>query len=242
MKNTEIYIKYNNSIKKIKFKQFNKLIFKKFKNIVNYHLNLENTTLFINSNIITPNNFKRIVKNNSIIDINKKIKGGFIEEAMNVIGNLIKVILEPIVGPLVDIIDTIVLMGGLLGDFIKLFINLVEVATTIFDPNKVIDDVIFGIINGITSVFSVFIEKLDFSQSEADKTDSGGPFGVTEKKQAICMPPSFINLLILVLCPPLALFLYKGWTAFFLIIICALMTYYLYYFPGFIFAALYILC
>ena len=150
--------------------------------------------------------------------------------------------LEVIIDPIIAIGEGFIKMMELTEKIIRIFYDTIIAATSIFDPNKVIDDVIYGIVNGITSVFSVFIEKLDFSQSDADKTDSGGLFGVTEKNQRICMPPSFINLLILILCPPLALFLYKGWTAFFLIIICALMTYYLYYFPGFIFAALYILC
>jgi len=51
-----------------------------------------------------------------------------------------------------------------------------------------------------------------------------------------------MNLIILVVCPPLALYKDRGITGLFLVIVCALLTYYLYYFPGFLFAALHIMC
>ena len=223
----QIFIKLNN---KLKIYELNKYSYKNIRSEVLNKFRItkfqENYVLIHNNNILNESNFKNL-KNNDILNLNIKIKGG---------------IFDVLLDTLLSIYDFILKLGGLVDDLSKLFVNVMEMIPVIFDPNKIIDDVIYGIIEGITRVFSVFIEKLDFSQSEADKTDSGGPFGVTEKKQAICMSPSFINLLILILCPPLALFLYKGWTAFFLIIICALMTYYLYYFPGFIFAALYILC
>ena len=76
-----------------------------------------------------------------------------------------------------------------------------------------------------------------------DKEDAeGGPFGVKNKKRAVCVPPTLMNIIILILCPPLAIFLDKGLKGFFPTIICSLMTYFLYYFPGLIFAALHVLC
>jgi uncharacterized membrane protein YqaE (UPF0057 family) len=223
----QIFIKFNNKLQiynlsKVSYKNIKSDILNKF-GITKYH---ENYVIIHNNNILNSSNINKI-KDNDILNLNIKIKGG---------------IFDLLLDTLLSIYDFILKLGGLVEDLTNLFVNVMEMVPVVFDPNRLIDDVIFGVIEGISQIFSALIEKLDFSQSEADQTDSGGPFGVTEKKQAICMPPSFINLLILVLCPPLALFLYKGWTAFFLIVICALMTYYLYYFPGFIFAALYILC
>ena len=75
----------------------------------------------------------------------------------------------------------------------------------------------------------------------SDSKDDG-IFGMDERARRVCMSPSLINIIILVLCPPLALYLNKGLKAWYLVIVCCLMTYYLYYFPGFIFATLHILC
>ena len=66
--------------------------------------------------------------------------------------------------------------------------------------------------------------------------------GIYDKKNQVCVAPTLINLIILVVCPPLALYKDRGLKGFFLVIVCALLTYYLYYFPGFLFAALHIMC
>jgi uncharacterized membrane protein YqaE (UPF0057 family) len=149
---------------------------------------------------------------------------------------------EPFTDAVVSIANGAKKMLDLVVIFLELFPNLLQAAINIFKPDKIIDDVIWGVSSGIAQLFRVILEKLDFSQSKADNKGDGGPFGVTEKKQAICVSPSFINLMILVLCPPLAMFLHKGIKGWFLTMICALMTYFLYYFPGFVFAALHILC
>ena len=60
------------------------------------------------------------------------------------------------------------------------------------------------------------------------------------KKGKTCFKNSFIEVLILVLCPPLALFIKKGIAGIFSIIIASLLTYF-YYIPGLIYSALYIL-
>ena len=151
-------------------------------------------------------------------------------------------IFKPIIRPIVGIANGFVKMSELSVIILEIFGKTIEAAANIFSPSKLIEDVLYGVTHGITSMFSAIVEKIDIGGGDVDKEKDGGPFGVTEKKQATCIPPTLMNLMILVLCPPLALFLNKGISGWFITIVCALMTYFMYYFPGFIFAALHILC
>ena len=90
--------------------------------------------------------------------------------------------------------------------------------------------------NGITSMFEGIIKQFDTNETAPKK-------GIYEdKKNQVCVAPTLLNLIILVVCPPLALYKDRGITGLFLVMVCALLTYYLYYFPGFLFAALHIMC
>jgi len=109
---------------------------------------------------------------------------------------------------------------------------------------------------GINNMLSALMNKLSFSNEKTMKEKkadgSGGIFGIDDTSKSVCVKPTVINLIILVLCPPLALYLHlgrggiNGITGFFyllfMVIVCSGMTYYMYYFPGFLFAALHILC
>ena len=196
-------------------------------------LNFDDNYFIINNNrLLTKYNFNKLkilnkLENNSIFYIEKKIKGGIFDMLADLLDGLLTLLTN---------------LGGLIDNIIKLFINIMEIIPTVFSPGKVIDDVMYASTSGVAQVFKAFLEKIDFGQSEPDNKGDGGPFGVNDKQRAICVPPSFVNLLILVLCPPLALFMFKGIGGWFGVIICSLLTYYLYYFPGFIYAALHILC
>ena len=192
----------------------------------------DNYFIIYNNKILSEYSFNTLQKsnkinNNSIFYIEKRLKGGIFDMLADLLEGLWTLLTN---------------LGNLIDQIIKLFVNIMEMIPAVFSPSKVIDDVLYASTSGVAQVLRAFIEKIDFSQSEPDNKGDGGPFGVSDKNRAICVPPSFINLLILVLCPPLALFLHKGVGGWFIIIICCLLTYYLYYFPGFIFAALHILC
>ena len=141
-------------------------------------------------------------------------------------------------------------MSELLVDFVKIFFNLVKASITIFTPDKFINDVLYGSTAGIKLIFSSFLGSInsDLVSDSSKKNTSGGsgPFGVNEESKAgnkaICIPPTLTNIIFLIICPPLALFLHRGTKGTLQIILCAGLTYYLYYFPGFIYAALHILC
>ena len=153
--------------------------------------------------------------------------------------------LKAIVSPIISIAKGFVSLGELAGIIVKVVVDLIKLTATIFSPDKLLNDVIYGSITGITSMITAIFDNISnlFGDSIPKKEDgTGGVFGIEDKKKAVCIKPTIINLIILIACPPLALYINKGWKSIFMIIVCGLMTYYMYYFPGFLFAALHILC
>jgi len=63
-----------------------------------------------------------------------------------------------------------------------------------------------------------------------------------ESNDRKCFPPTFARMILMVLCPPFALFLHVGLSRWYYVVLCAVLTVYGYYFPGLIYAALQILC
>ena len=236
MDNIGIYINLNRTKRKIIIKKNEKVC--TIKNIIIKEFNLNIPFSITHNNRILYSNSKINFRNNDCLDINITLRGGIV---LGVIKSIFS-ILNPIAGPFSLILNAVIKMFVLLGEFMKLFPNLIELAINIFNPDKLINDVLYGVTHGITSMFGAIVGKMDIGGGDVDKEKDGGPFGVTEKKQAVCIPPTLMNLFILVLCPPLALFLNRGIGGWFITIVCALMTYFMYYFPGFIFAALHILC
>ena len=55
-----------------------------------------------------------------------------------------------------------------------------------------------------------------------------------------CVKPTFLEVIILILCPPLAIFIRKGMKGFLTILVTTILTCF-YYFPGVLFASLHIL-
>ena len=110
-------------------------------------------------------------------------------------------------------------------------------------PGKVISDAIYGFTTGIKMILKSIVDILmgksvgllnlhvkdDDSNNKKQKRD-------TEE----CVNPSLLEILILLLCPPLAIFIRKGLKGFFTIVITAVLTYY-YYLPGLVYASLYVL-
>ena len=151
--------------------------------------------------------------------------------------------LAPIISPIIGIANGFNKMAELAVTMIEILVNLLKMIPNIFSPDKLINDVIYGITHGITSFLGmVFGSFKEGGKTSKKNENSEGIFGMDKRARRVCVSPTLLNLLILVLCPPLALFLNKGFKGIFAVIICALMTYYLYYFPGFIFATLHILC
>ena len=121
---------------------------------------------------------------------------------------------------------------------IKVFPKFLSIFTYILDPKKLISDIIFAVVTGAKMIYDATIGYLIGSfmknfylDSKNEKTKKGG------KK---CFNKSLINVLILILCPPLAIFMNEGISSILYIIIASALTYF-YYFPGLIYSCLYIL-
>ena len=225
-----VFIKYNNELSQIDTSTLNssdlKLVIKDKYNIEDFYL-IYNTKL-LHSNIIelTPND---------TIEVINRVKGGILD--------ILEPIFAPILNPFKDMILAIVDIVLLVLEVIKLIPKILEAIVTIFSPDKLLNDVIYGSITGINSMISFLFGKLGFVGGDKTKEDgSGGVFGIDDPKKAVCVKPTLLKLVLLVACPPLALYIERGLSSFFLVIICGLMTYYMYYFPGFLFAALHIIC
>jgi uncharacterized membrane protein YqaE (UPF0057 family) len=241
-----ILIKYNTNLLQLyNINDFNEL---KTNITTKLKLNSNNYYLICNNKLLTKHNFNNIENQNqnTIVELNLKIVGGFLGKAMKHIFKLLK----PIATAFKDIVLTVVTMTGLLKDFVKIFFKLIKAAINIFSPDKFINDILYGVTAGIKLIFSSFLGSInsDLISDSSKKNTSGGsgPFGVNDESKAggkaICIPPTLTNIIFLIACPPMALLLHRGTKGLFQIILCALMTYYLYYFPGFIYAALHILC
>ena len=226
-----VFINFNNNIKNIKLpntiNDLNELITQQY--------NISDFYIITNNKLLTPNNYKYVNNDNSIF-INQRIRGGVLD--------VLEPIFAPIITPFKQMISAIVDILALILEFIKLIPKILEIATTIFKPDKLLNDIIYGSITGINSMISALLQQITdlFGDHNSDSSNDGGVFGIEDNTKKVCVKPTLINLIILILCPPLALFLNKGWRNIFMVIVCGLMTYYLYYFPGLLFAALYILC
>ena len=171
------------------------------------------------------------IENNDIIFCNKKIKGGVLDIIINVLTTMSNFVVKAM--PLIE-------------DVTMLLVKFIEVLPVLFSPDKLINQILYGTTNGIKLIFDKFLNSIDTDGLKTNGSGYTGPFGVSEeessKNRVICTPPTLMNIIFMILCPPFALFLHKGLKGIMPVILCSLMTYFLYYFPGFIYAALHILC
>ena len=214
----------------------------------NYSLKTQQLYFIHNNKIITNLNYKTILdklNNNSTILVNHSVNGGFFMNFLEEIINALLSFLDPILSPLRDIIRTFISMILLLENLVGIFISVMKAIPTIFEPSKLIDDILYGISYGITKVFSGLFSSIDTEKNPQDKEpedDDIDPFEVKKSKDDICVPPTLVNTLLLLLCPPLAIFIKHGMSGLISTIICGVLCVKLYYFPGLIFAALHVLC
>jgi uncharacterized membrane protein YqaE (UPF0057 family) len=158
--------------------------------------------------------------------------------------DILEPIFKPIIDPVKSMIIAIVGIGDLIIELILLLPKFVLLIPHILEPDKLINDIIYGVNTGISTIINVFIDNILNLFSEQNKSTTSNDDGIYGNKvKNICVNPTLVNLIILVLCPPLSIYISKGLSSgFLLIVICAILTYYMYYFPGLLFAALHILC
>ena len=69
--------------------------------------------------------------------------------------------------------------------------------------------------------------------------DKGKIIGTNGKK---CVPPTLFRLIIMILCPPLGLFLHLGLRGWLHVLIATFLTVFCFYFPGLLYVVLHVLC
>ena len=169
-------------------------------------------------------------------------------------------IFDPIFEPLSLIAASCVKGIELLVIFLEFIPKMLNAAMDIFNPTKLMNDVIGGTMAAISLIFKRIMDLLnprsyfgtdplaDPGKTEDifGKTPEKGPDGKyinpIKSKGKKCMPPTMARMVMLILCPPFALFLHLGLSGWVSIILCSVLTIYAYYFPGLIYAALHILC
>ena len=148
-----------------------------------------------------------------------------------------------------------VFLGELIIKLITIFPILIRLVFSILDPGNFVKDLIFGIIMGIEllmkGIADIFIGKAQESGEKIPGFKNGlfpnGVFGASKETQkgdtVKCLKPTTLRLILMVLCPPYAVFmkygLLRGWLW---IILCWILTYNFYYFPGLLFSALHTMC
>ena len=223
IKNLENKTKICNLDEKLNLNQLKqKLINDKIVNTDNYFI-LKNGTL------LSDNSYTNLleIENNDTLDLIYRIKGGIIDVIIDCLISLVKMFIK-----LVTLID----------DILEIMFKVFEIVPLVFEPTKLIDDALFGAAAGINKVMGALIDSADFSSANPRESPGDGPFGTIDKGKPVCVPPTMVNIIFLILCPPLALFLHSGIKGFFQVIVCSLLTLKAYYFPGLIYAALHILC
>ena len=144
----------------------------------------------------------------------------------------------PMLFPIIMIAYVLYMLKDVFIPLLELVPKAIEVLLLVFTPKKLIDDVLFASTFTIKKVVGGMISSVDSGTSKNPEEDD------PEDIPKVCVSPSLFNLFILLICPPLALFINLSFNfqGFFLVVVCAILTVWCYYFPGLIFAALHIFC
>ena len=152
--------------------------------------------------------------------------------------------LEPIVGPVLALVNGFIQIGYFLVELLKLLPRALEIFNYIIDPMKVMKDIIYGLTTGLMLVIEGLFDSVlgDVRKAMGGSYDPGSNDGDYTGENGICLSKTFMGTLLMVLCPPLYIILNLGIKrGFFPTLLCCLLTYF-YYVPGLIYASLYSFC
>ena len=156
----------------------------------------------------------------------------------------------PIIPPIIIIGIVVIIFGEILYEIVINFPKLLDLLKTLTDPEIFMRDLTYGIFTGIQLVILSCMDlikgllitiasKIGFTDDFFGlKTDETRDEELEQELQKIqCIKPTFIKYIILVICPPLYVFMNKGITGWMYIIIDIILTM-LFYFPGLLYALL----
>jgi uncharacterized membrane protein YqaE (UPF0057 family) len=164
---------------------------------------------------------------------------------MGLIDGILKLLLfplTPIIDPIISLAIGLVKMAEMIMNLLKMIPRILELFAIFTDPAKFIKDIFFGLFTGVYMVLEATLDMIfgDMRRAMGGDVDAGDNSGTMENGDK-CIPPSMVKLMILVLCPPLALLLEVGMKGIMYVFIASVLTYF-FYFPGLIYASLYVLC
>jgi uncharacterized membrane protein YqaE (UPF0057 family) len=152
--------------------------------------------------------------------------------------NIVLSPLEVIFDPIVSVGKAIVALIHLLLELIKIAPKIVSLFEMFTDPAKIIMDALYGIKVGVIMIFDAIFGNL-FRLIAAPFIKPKPETKKNENKKT-CLTTRIVQMIVLVLCPPLAIFMKKGITSFFYVVIASFLTYF-YYFPGLLYSSMYVL-
>ena len=158
--------------------------------------------------------------------------------------------LAPIIPPIIAIGLLFVVFGDILITLVKAFPVIIKLFKNLTDPELFMRDITYGIFTGIQMVtlssmetikglLLAIVSKIGFTDDFFGlKTDETRGEELEQDLQKIqCVKPTFIKYIILVICPPLYVFMNKGINGWMYIILDIILTM-LFYFPGLLYAIL----
>ena len=161
--------------------------------------------------------------------------------------------LIPMILPMIAVAVAIALFGEILIKLLTIIPHFFKLLTKIFTPEIFIKDLVFGLFTSITMVLAVVADMVVSIIETIFNTvfgqSVGGFFGqgnqidpktgkVIKPKGRICKrPPKIFHYVILILCPPMYVFLKKGLSGWIYILVTILLTSF-FYFPGLIYAVI----
>ena len=168
-------------------------------------------------------------------------------------GALFNLVLSPIdnlIGIFITIGETIIEIIHLIMRFVNFLPFIADIFYYITDPMKMLSDIRHGFFTGITLIYETLVDfifgnlqtKLNYRNINSlnNKKDSFVKNTDCNDPNSHCYSPSFITIVLLILCPPFAMLLQLGMAGLLHIIICCILTYF-FYFPGLIYASLFVL-
>ena len=167
--------------------------------------------------------------------------------------------LDSLISGIISIAEVCIGIVEILIDLILWVVEMIANAPNFFNPVFIMNEIIMGVFIGIETMVKGVIDIFTFPKfgsTNKCKNAGEGLFGFRRKRDENgrvltadnnvrgknCIKPSTLKIIITMLCPPLGLFLHLGINSWFHILVCAFLTVKLYYFPGFLYALMHIIC
>jgi uncharacterized membrane protein YqaE (UPF0057 family) len=134
-------------------------------------------------------------------------------------------------------------IGEIIIFILDIMFTVIPQMEIIFNPVKFINDIIYGFIKGVSFFLASLKNRLQLdkyfgnykNETNSPNCNRNNTNGLNNKN---CYKTTLIQYIILIVCPPLAIFSKHGFSQIFSIFICSILTVYAYYFPGLLYAIL----